>query len=66
MKRYSTAVWLFLAVALITAAVGLIPILRGRPMNATFVALSAFWMIVAIAAANKTRKNTAPGSGENQ
>ena len=66
MKRYSAAVWLFLAVAVLSAAAGFIPILRGRPMNVTFVALAAFWIIVAIVLANKGLKNTATGTRDTQ
>lgn len=65
MKRYSAAVWLFLAVAVMLAAVGFMPILRGRPMNVTFIALAVFWMIVAIASAGKARKDAASGTGDN-
>lgn len=55
MKHYGIAVWLFLFVAVVSAIAGLIPLLRGRPMNATFVALGGFWLIVTIAANAKAR-----------
>ena len=56
MKHYGIAVWLILLVAVVSAIAGLIPLLRGRPMNVTFVALGGFWFIVAMAAAAKARK----------
>lgn len=63
MKHYGIAVWVILFVAVVSAIAGLIPLLRGRPMNATFVALGGFWLIVAIAAAAKARKR-ASSAGE--
>ncbi len=56
MKHYGSAVWLLLVVAVVSAIAGLIPLLSGRPMNGTFVALGGFWLIVAVAAAVKAWK----------
>jgi len=56
-------VWLLLAVAFVSAGAALIPLLRDRPMNVTFLALAAFWFIIAMAVAAKGRSSAA-GEGD--
>lgn len=58
MKKYG-AVWLILLAAAISVIAGLLPLFRGGTVNATLVALGAFWFIVAIAVSAKTRKRSA-------
>lgn len=57
MKRVNIVGWLFLLASILTSAAGLIPLLRGRPMNLTFIVLGGVWLIMAIVSAAKERKH---------
>lgn len=48
MKRRSLPAFLFLLPAILFLIAGLMPLLRDRPVNAIFVGLAGFWVIVAI------------------
>lgn len=54
-KNSKTVVWLFYLVAALTLAAGLIPLLRGRPVNVVFVVIGAVWLIIAIAVSAKRK-----------
>ena len=49
---------MFLTVALISLIAGLLPVFKGGPMNRTFVAAGAFWLIMAIVVAARARKRS--------
>lgn len=58
MKRETRGIWMFLGVGVLSIIVGLMPVLRGRPMNVTFFAVGVVWLIIAAAVAKKNRKRS--------
>ena len=58
MKRETVGIWIFLTVALISLIAALLPVFRGRPMNLTFVAIGAFWLIMAMVVVARARKRS--------
>ncbi len=46
--------WLFIVVAVVSAVAALAPLLRGRPVNVTFLVVAGFWLIVAIVVVNRS------------
>jgi peptidoglycan/LPS O-acetylase OafA/YrhL len=57
-KRETVGIWMFLTVALISLIAGFLPVFKGGPMNRTFVAAGAFWLIMAIVVAARARKRS--------
>lgn len=56
-------VFVFFLPALLLLLAGMLPMFKGGEINATFVALAAFWMIVPLAILNGKKK---PESGGDQ
>ncbi len=45
---------MFIVVAVVSAVAALAPLLRGRPVNVTFLVVAGFWLIVAIVVVNRS------------
>ncbi len=56
MKRQMSVEWVFFLAAALFVVAGLLPLVKGRPLNAVFLALSAVWFILGLAVAAKARK----------
>lgn len=63
MKRETLGLWVFLLAAAVCVFAAVIPVLRGRPMNVTSVAVGGFLLILALAAWARARK-AAAGNGD--
>ena len=58
MKQRARGGWLFGLVALISVVAALVPLLRGRAVNVTLLAVAAFWLIVAVVVASRSRASS--------
>lgn len=58
MKRETLVAWMFPLVAVLSFIAAFLPVLRGRPMNVTFLAVGVIWLVVAAAAAKRNRKKS--------
>lgn len=55
MKQPTRGAWLFVLVAVVSAAAALIPLFRGRSVNGTLLGVAGFWLVVAFIIASRAR-----------
>ena len=58
MKR--NVAWLFFVAAAGSLVAGLVPLLRGRPVNVVFLSSAALWLVLGVAA-NRSARGGDPG-----
>ena len=58
-RRFS---WLFLVAAVLFLVAGLIPLLKGRPVNAVFLSSAVLWLVMGLAARRNAHRGD-PGGG---
>lgn len=57
-KQQTRGGWLFVLIAVVSAIAALMPLLRGRSVNGTLLAVAVFWLIVAAVVMGRARASS--------
>lgn len=64
MIRAKVVAWLFAVVSVLSFVAALIPVLKGKPVNAVFLGSGGVFLIIAVASAIKVRAGNARPSAD--